>query len=64
MVAACASQEVGKLDKRALIVSESLENPAYDTEVKIYGEVGLLGQLDCPCFELTSDGGICRYGMT
>ena len=38
----------------ALSVSELLENPVYDTEVRIYGEVSLLGQLDCPCFELTS----------
>jgi len=41
----------------ALSVSELLENPVYDTEVRIYGEVGLLGQLDCPCFELTSGRG-------
>ena len=40
----------------ALSVSELLENPVYDTEVRIYGEVSLLGQLDCPCFELTSGG--------
>jgi len=41
----------------ALTVSELLENPVYDTEVRIYGEVSLLGQLDCPCFELSSSGG-------
>lgn len=40
----------------ALSVSELLDNPVYDTEVRIYGEVSLLGQLDCPCFELTSGG--------
>ena len=40
----------------ALSVSELLENPVYDTEVKIYGEVGLLGELLCPCFGLTSGG--------
>ncbi len=28
----------------------------YDTEVVIYGEVSLLGDLFCPCFELTSGG--------
>ena len=39
-----------------LSVSELLENPVYDTEVKIYGKVSLLGELLCPCFELTSDG--------
>jgi len=41
----------------ALTVSELLENPVYDTEVRIYGEVSLLGQLDCPCFQLSSGGG-------
>lgn len=40
----------------ALSVSELLESPVYDTEVKIYGEVSLLGELFCPCFELTSSG--------
>jgi hypothetical protein len=40
----------------ALSVSELLENPIYDTEVKIYGQVSLLGELFCPCFELTSGG--------
>jgi hypothetical protein len=37
-----------------LSVSELLENPVYDTEVRIHGEVSLLGELLCPCFELTS----------
>jgi len=40
----------------ALSVSKLLENPVYDTGVEIYGEVNLLGQLDCPCFELASGG--------
>jgi len=40
----------------ALSVAELLENPIYDTEVKIYGNVSLLGELLCPCFELTSGG--------
>jgi len=40
----------------ALSVAELLENPIYDTEVKIYGEISLLGELFCPCFELTSGG--------
>ena len=48
-----------------LSVAEILENPVYDTEVKIYGEVGLLGELFCPCFELTSDGETLQvwYGL-
>ena len=49
----------------ALSVSELLENPIYDTEVKIYGEVSLLGELFCPCFELTSGGKklLVSYGL-
>ena len=40
----------------AFSVSELLQNPMYDTQVSIYGRVSLLGELRCPCFELTSDG--------
>lgn len=40
----------------ALSVSELFQNPVYDTEIKIYGQVSLLGELFCPCFELTSGG--------
>jgi len=39
-----------------LNVSELLENPVYDIEGKIYGKVSLLGEVFCPCFELTSGG--------
>lgn len=40
----------------ALTVSELLQNPTYDTEMKIYGQVSQLGEIKCPCFELTSGG--------
>ena len=39
-----------------LTVAELLDNPVYDAEVTIFGTVGLLGELFCPCFELTSGG--------
>lgn len=39
-----------------LTVVKLLENPVYDTEVTVFGTVGLLGELFCPCFELTSGG--------
>jgi len=42
--------------EETLTVAELLENSVYDTLVKIHGEVSLLGELLCPCFELTSDG--------
>ncbi len=37
-------------------VSKLLESPAYDSKVRVYGKVSLLGELFCPCFELTSGG--------
>lgn len=40
----------------ALTAAELLENPAYDVEVAVEGKVSLLGELFCPCFELTSGG--------
>lgn len=40
----------------ALSVAELLARPVYDTRVTIYGEVSLLGELLCPCFELSSGG--------
>ena len=49
----CTGQEK---PEGTLTVAELLDDPIYDTEVKIYGEVGLLGELNCPCFELTSGG--------
>ena len=39
-----------------LSVSELLANPVFDSEVIIYGKVSLLGEVRCPCFELSSDG--------
>lgn len=39
-----------------LSVSELLESPVYDTEVKVYGTVSALGELFCPCFTLATDG--------
>ena len=41
-----------------LSVSELLESPVYDTEVKVYGTVSALGELFCPCFTLATDGKI------
>lgn len=39
-----------------LSVAELLDNPVYGTEVTLYGIVSLLGEVLCPCFELTSGG--------
>ena len=39
-----------------LSVSKLLTDQICDTDVTIYGKVDLLGELYCPCFELTSGG--------
>ena len=48
-----------------LSVAELLENPIYNTEVTIQGEVTLLGELFCPCFVLVSGGETIQvwYGL-
>jgi PBP1b-binding outer membrane lipoprotein LpoB len=40
----------------ALSVAELLEDPLYDTQTRIYGEVSALGELMCTCFFLQSGG--------
>jgi len=42
--------------EETLTVAELLDNPVYDTPVRIHGEVSLFGELLCPCFVLTSGG--------
>ena len=41
----------------ALSVAELLENPIYDTQTRVYGKVGALGELMCTCFFLGSEEG-------
>ena len=55
MLRRCIVDEHGQ-PTSVLSVAELLGNPVYDTEMLIHGEVSLLGELFCPCFELTSDG--------
>lgn len=40
----------------ALSAAALLENPIYDTQTRVYGEVSALGELACTCFFLQSDG--------
>ena len=54
-VSGCLNREAGKTGE-ALSVPQLLEEPLYDTEVMVYGDVALLGQLNCPCFEIASGG--------
>ena len=49
------SQEPQK-PEGALSVAELLENPIYDTQSRVYGEVSALGELMCTCFFLQSGG--------
>jgi hypothetical protein len=37
-------------------VGTLLAKPVYDTDISVYGEVSLLGELFCDCFSLTSGG--------
>ena len=48
-----------------LTVTELLEDPVYDVRVQVEGEVALLGELLCPCFELTFGGETIQvwYGL-
>jgi hypothetical protein len=41
----------------AITTGDLLKNPVYGTEVKVYGKVSVLGQVDCMCFYLTSGDG-------
>ena len=56
LMGACAngSSPAPGIPEDTLSVAELLDNPVYDTEVRIHGELSLLGELFCPCFELTS----------
>ena len=53
IVGACTSPST---TDEILSVDELMENPIYDTILRIEGSVSLLGELWCPCFELTSSG--------
>ena len=52
-IAACVSDNG---PEGSLTAAKLLENPAYDTEVTIYGKVSDLGELLCTCFILSSGG--------
>ena len=54
-VSGCLNRDAGKTGE-ALSVSRLLEELVYDAEVRVYGDVALLGQLNCPCFEIASGG--------
>lgn len=47
------SQEPQK-PEGALSVAELLENPIYDTQTRVYGQVHGLGEFECTCFALKS----------
>ncbi len=44
LILSCTIGETGK-PKGTLSVSELLQNPVYDTEVKVYGKVSLLDRI-------------------
>jgi len=53
-VAADVGGDLDETPKGTLSVAELLEHPVYESEVTIYGRVSSLGEVLCPCFELTS----------
>ena len=42
--------------KGTITVAELMQNPVYETEVRIHGEVRGIGELACTCFPLASGG--------
>ena len=40
----------------ALSAADLLADPIYDSEIKVYGQVSGLGEFECPCFALKSEG--------
>jgi hypothetical protein len=42
--------------ENSLTVADLMAEPLYENAVEVYGQVSLLGELFCPCFELTSGG--------
>lgn len=44
----------------AISVATFLGSPMYDTEVVLQGEVSKIGRLNCPCFDLYSEGSSIR----
>jgi hypothetical protein len=43
-----------EIPEGVLSVGDMLEERQYNTDVSIYGQVGSLGELRCPCFHLVS----------
>lgn len=39
-----------------LDVTELLDDPKYESEIKVYGQVSGLGEFECTCFALKSEG--------
>ena len=39
----------------AMSVAKLLDNPVYDSQIRVYGKVSALGELMCTCFFLRSD---------
>lgn len=52
----CAGNVKGEsTGKNIISIKDLLENPIYNQEVTIQGKISELGNLMCPCFELTSN---------
>ena len=40
----------------AISSAELLVDPVYESEIKVYGQISGLGEFECPCFALKSEG--------
>ncbi len=55
MVSGCTEEDMIEKPKGTVTVSELLESPVYNTEVRLYGKIAYLGGLICPCFHLLTN---------
>jgi hypothetical protein len=52
----CTGTKAPETPEDAMSASECINNPVYDMELRVFGKVSSLGDLDCTCFLLSSDG--------
>lgn len=55
LILLCGCAQEPAQPENTLSVTELLENPIYDTQTRVYGQVSALGELMCTCFFLESE---------
>ena len=56
VVSGCVLRATGD-DADPVVVGTALQTAVVGDELHVYGDISLLGDLFCPCFHLTSEGG-------